>query len=171
MEPTPPQKSRLWVVLALLLLILAGAVGAYMYFKPDVAELTKFVPAKLWGKEELSAPEALEEEVTPPPLADEIRAGTAAPPKLTTTIEARLAESEGFAALISYTSIGFEPSSVTIEAGETVRFANNSSAALMLVIDGESTEVQSQHFSEQTFDTAGSYVFSTGSHTGEVRVE
>ncbi len=50
-----------------------------------------------------------------------------APPPFTEEIAAQLAASKGFAALVSYTDNGFEPKTATIQAGETIRFTNNSS--------------------------------------------
>lgn len=44
-----------------------------------------------------------------------------------------LAKSKGFAALISYTDRGFEPSRVSIKQGEAVRFINNSGSKLLWI--------------------------------------
>jgi plastocyanin len=43
---------------------------------------------------------------------------------------------KAFTLLVSYTDRGFEPSSASIDAGETVRFTNNSSADLWVAADG-----------------------------------
>lgn len=47
-------------------------------------------------------------------------------------VEAQLAASSGFQALVSYTDRGFEPLEVAIKKGETVRFVNNSSEDLWI---------------------------------------
>lgn len=63
-------------------------------------------------------------------LAEMIRAGTAPIPEFTEDIQARLAAGKGFAVVISYTDRGFEPETVRIAHGDTVRFTNNSSGEL-----------------------------------------
>jgi plastocyanin len=60
------------------------------------------------------------------PLAEMIRAGEAPRPTLSTSTKDKLARSLGAAALLSYTEMGFEPRDVTIKAGQTMRFTNNS---------------------------------------------
>jgi plastocyanin len=103
-----------------------------------------------------------------------------------------LKQSKGFAALVSYTDSGFEPQSVTIKKGETVRFTNNSQKTLLWVA-GTSTAagypgtsacggssfdtcqtMQSGDFWEFTFDQAGEWHYHNNSdptQTGVVIVE
>ncbi|HEY4524969.1 MAG TPA: hypothetical protein VJL39_01225 [Candidatus Paceibacterota bacterium] len=59
-------------------------------------------------------------------------------PPYTPEIEAALKESEGFEFLVSYTDSGFAPSTLALEAGQTVRFTNNSSSELWVTAGGES---------------------------------
>ncbi len=56
----------------------------------------------------------------------------AAPPPFTPAVAAQLKQSHGFQMFISYTDRGFQPSSATIKAGDTVRFTNNSSRTLWI---------------------------------------
>ena len=63
-------------------------------------------------------------------LGDKIRLGLVSPPSISTTTEQKLELHHSFQALVSYTDQGFEPKDVTIKAGQTVRFTNNSSGKL-----------------------------------------
>ena len=49
---------------------------------------------------------------------------------------AQIAKSGGFQALVSYTNQGFEPRHLTLKAGDTVRFVNNSSGKLWVAASG-----------------------------------
>ena len=62
--------------------------------------------------------------------------GVSLPPSAET--KAYLATSNGFQYLVSFTERGFEPMSVTIQKGETVRFVNNSDANLWVAATGDS---------------------------------
>lgn len=64
-----------------------------------------------------------------------IRRGTAPLPVYTEEIHARIASSNGFAAVLSYTDFGFEPTELRITAGEVVRFTNNSSHDVWIAAD------------------------------------
>ncbi len=57
-------------------------------------------------------------------------------PEMTATMKAVLEQSEGFQALVSYTERGFEPRTLSIEAGDTVRFTNNSIRDLWVASSG-----------------------------------
>ena len=70
------------------------------------------------------------------PLAKTIRTGEAPIPAYTPVVAAKLAKSTGFQALVSYTDKGFEPAMLTITAGETIRFTNNSSHDVWIAADG-----------------------------------
>jgi plastocyanin len=59
-------------------------------------------------------------------------------PPLTPAEQAQLAASHGFQYLVSYTDGGFEPSTLTIKKGETVRFTNNSDEDLWVAATGAS---------------------------------
>lgn len=61
------------------------------------------------------------------------------PPAFTPELEAKLAQSAGFNALVSYTPSGFEPTRLVLEAGDTVRFTNNSDRLLHVVVHAEPT--------------------------------
>lgn len=64
------------------------------------------------------------------PFGEMIRLGTVSPPEYTEAIAEKVAKSQGFAVVISYTDRGFEPETVRIAHGDTVRFTNNSSGEL-----------------------------------------
>lgn len=106
-------------------------------------------------------------------LSDAIRAGSIPRPPLTasSTIKA-LTKTRGFQALVSYTDAGFEPKEVTIKAGQTVRFTNNSSHPLRVASKDASvsdalycqrgsfdscTPIRPQEFWEFTFETSGAW--------------
>lgn len=57
-------------------------------------------------------------------------------PTITPEEEAQLAQNPTFQELISYTDRGFEPSTLTAKAGDTVRFTNNSSHPLWVAASG-----------------------------------
>jgi plastocyanin len=66
----------------------------------------------------------------PETLGEKIRTGALPPPPFSTTTAQKLAQHHSFQALVSYTDQGFEPKDVTIKAGQTVRFTDNSSGKL-----------------------------------------
>lgn len=109
-------------------------------------------------------------------LADQIRSGEAPMPEYTDAVAAKLEKGKGFAALVSYTDHGFEPTIVTIREGESVRFTNNSSRELWIASSGEKVAVyprsvescgssdldscepfSPQDFWEFTFDRSGTF--------------
>ena len=57
-------------------------------------------------------------------------------PPYTAEVEAQLAASSGFQALISYTYRGFEPKSLAVERGDTLRFTNNTHGELWVASEG-----------------------------------
>ena len=69
------------------------------------------------------------------PQKDETAGDNVIPP-YTAEVQARLQKSRGFEVLISYTNRGFEPSAVSLNAGESVRFTNNSSHDLWVASEG-----------------------------------
>jgi plastocyanin len=73
--------------------------------------------------------------------AESIREGTAPIPPFTDEIKARVENSNGFSALVSYTQLGFEPREVNIKKGDTIRFTNNSGEDLWVAATGESGRV------------------------------
>jgi plastocyanin len=108
------------VVLALLLLIAAG-----VYFFAGVTPPPQ-------------------EEVVDTSLDTNIRLGKAPIPAMTEEMQAKLAASKGFSALVSYTQNGFEPRTVTIARGEAVRFTNNSAGDLWVSAGGEGVLIYPQ---------------------------
>jgi plastocyanin len=71
-------------------------------------------------------------------------------------IMAYLAKSTGFQYLVSFTERGFEPSTITIKKGETVRFINNSSEDLWVSATGDSGAVYpgtGKECGQSSFDT------------------
>lgn len=66
----------------------------------------------------------------------------------------------GFSALASYTDQGFEPRSVTVQNGETIRFTNNSAKPMNLSLSGASDVPQNLppgEYWEYTFSTSGTF--------------
>jgi plastocyanin len=61
---------------------------------------------------------------------------TSSIPPYTEAVKAQLAAHPNFNALISYTDHGFEPANLTVAAGDTVRFTNNSNQALRVAEAG-----------------------------------
>jgi plastocyanin len=100
-------------------------------------------------------------------------------------VMAYLAASKGFQYLVSYTGRGFEPATLTVKKGETVRFTNNSSEGLWVAATGSSGAVypagtgnecgqsafdsckvlKSGEFWEFTFTTAGTWGYKNNSDT------
>jgi len=86
------------------------------------------------------------------PFAEEIM--TAEPPS--PEIMAYLAKSKSFQYLVSFTDRGFEPSTVAMKEGETVRFINNSAKDLWLSSTGDSGTIYpgtGKECSQSLFDT------------------
>lgn len=107
-----------------------------------------------------------------PESADAIRAGTAPRPTFTEETRQQVEASTGFQALVSYTDTGFEPSSVSVHAGDTVRFSNNSSHSLSLSVDGVTKTVASRRFYESRFTTPGEFTYtSAAGESGVVEVQ
>jgi plastocyanin len=75
------------------------------------------------------------------PLGDAIRTGQAPAPAYTDEVKAKLSASLPFSMLVSYTDKGFEPTIVTVKAGERVRFSNNSSAGLWVAATGSGISI------------------------------
>lgn len=93
--------------LLVLILLLASAAALYMLSPHERA--------------------LVDEEQEDAPLSEAIRTGEAPIPEFTEEIQQRLEQSGGFQSLVSYTDGGFEPTTLTVKRGDTVRFTNNSS--------------------------------------------
>jgi plastocyanin len=98
---------------------------------------------------------------------------------------AYLAASKGFQYLISYTGRGFEPATLTIKKGETIRFTNNSAGGLWVAATGTSGKIypsgtgnecgqsafdsckvmKSGEFWEFTFTTVGTWGYKNNADT------
>ena len=113
-------------------------------------------------------------------------------PPLTDAVEAQLAASPDFQDLVSYTDQGFEPATLSIQKGDTVRFTNNSHESLWIAAVGgigaypggenscgtsalDSCHVlQPGEFWEFTFDVAGTWSYLNNvdkTNTGVVNVQ
>ena len=108
-------------------------------------------------------------------------------------MKAVLAKSHGFQYLVSYTDRGFEPATLGVKEGETVRFTNNSGGGLWVasvalpgatVYPGQSdcgasafgtcAALKPGDFWEFTFDAAGTWSYkniSDTSKTGTITVK
>ncbi len=85
-----------------------------------------------------------------------------------------VAAQNGFQYLVSYTSGGFAPGSLTVQKGETVRFTNNSSDTIQISAGGaQSPSLSHGQYWEYTFKTTGTVQYKdiTGSSTGSVTVQ
>lgn len=97
-------------------------------------------------------------------------------PAYTEAVQAQLAASNGFQALVSYTNGGFEPAKLSIDKGDTIRFTNNTHKDLWVAAGGGplypslpdscgSSALDSCHmlrpgeFWEFMFDVAGSWSY------------
>jgi plastocyanin len=112
--------------LAILALLLACVLILYAFTKGSVGE-----PRDIGG-----VPEQQDRS-----LAQSIRKGTAPLPEFTDETKAKLERSKGFQYLVSYTDNGFEPSSLVMSRGESVRFTNNSSMNLWIAADGSGVQI------------------------------
>ena len=70
-----------------------------------------------------------------------------------------------FNALVSFTEKGFEPSTITIHAGQTIRFSNNAAADLRLASAGSdlflrASSVAPRNYVEITFGRNGQFQYS-----------
>jgi plastocyanin len=65
-----------------------------------------------------------------------------APPSITPEMDMVIKSGAPFQYIVSYTDTGFEPRTITVKKGETIRFVNNSSQPLLWVASsGESGKV------------------------------
>lgn len=98
----------------------------------------------------------------PMPVATEESARVAAAP-------------QSFQHLVSVTARGFEPKTLIIRTGETVRFVNNTKESVTLVGARPFSEatLAPHDFAEFTFENAGGYPYSDGGtkRAGVVQVE
>ncbi len=110
-------------------------------------------------------------------------------PVFSEEIRAKLAQSEGFDVLVSYTDRGFEPNMIKIAQGKRVRFSNNAQGSLQVgqtsgarygegVCDTDSLQAcapsASRDFWEFTFDKPGLWTIVNvlnEAHQAVVRVE
>ena len=93
-------------------------------------------------------------------------AGTPAP-----TAADYVAAQKGFQYLVSYTSTGFAPTTLSVKKGETIRFTNNSNSTLRLSLPGAAPLAHGAYF-EYTFDKADTLtVADGGANTIQVTVK
>ena len=84
----------------------------------------------------------------------------------------------GFDALVSFTATGFQPSTLTIQAGQTVRFTNNASAPLQFTnsnsdLFAATGSIAPRSYVELTFPQSGQFRYSDAqsSITGTIIVQ
>jgi plastocyanin len=82
------------------------------------------------------------------------------------------AAQHGFNYLVQYTASGFHPSSLSVKKGETVRITDSAAGPLTLSYSGETLATLShmQYF-EHTFASAGTYTYSSGTHSITVTIK
>ena len=154
MKHLPVEVTRLLILLGVVLVIIA---------------ITIFIPRHAQAPDSALQTQQAQQKTIPPPTAD---------------IQAQLAKSHGFNALVSYTDSGFEPATLTLQKGQTVRFTNNSSHDLWV---GELTKTNTAdnpnisncgetpfnsckvlkpgEFWEYTFYTTGTFDYQDNEHT------
>ena len=76
-----------------------------------------------------------------------------------------VAAQHGFDALVSFTDNGFEPATIVIKAGETIRFSNNASAPLRLMstdsnLFAATGSIAPRGYVELTFPQSGQFHYS-----------
>lgn len=84
-------------------------------------------------------------------VGEQIRTGKAPIPEFTDETKAMIEKHSIFQALASYTDTGFEPTTIAIKRGDTVRFTNNSSHAIWIASSGSDTKIY-----PRTIQTCGS---------------
>ena len=104
----------------------------------------------------MSAPRA--GTLQPPPLGFPADAPA---PKAADAVEAQ----KGFDALVSFTDSGFEPATIVVKAGQTIRFSNNASAPLQLMSTDSNLfvgtgDIAVHSYAEFTFTQRGQYRYS-----------
>ena len=100
------------------------------------------------------------------------------PPPMTPLMQEQLAKSSGFQHLVSYGDDGFSPAALTVAAGDTVRFTNNSTKDVWIAsvnYPGQSScggssfdtclVLKSGEFWEFTFDEVGSWTYKNNADT------
>ena len=60
-----------------------------------------------------------------------------------------------FSSIVSYADQGFEPTAVTVNADDVIRFVNNATVPLALSLDGAPELLQPGEYWQQAFRTAG----------------
>ncbi len=79
---------------------------------------------------------------------------------------------KGFQYLVSYTSQGFSPATLSVKKGETVRFTNNSDNLLRLSLESaQVTSLNHAEYYEYTFANAGTFVYSDSTNKVTVTVK
>lgn len=83
---------------------------------------------------------------------------TTTAPKTTTTVSSPIMTKDG-SYLVSYTSRGFSPATLTIKKGMSVHFVNNSTKAMSLTTTTTDNQVQSEFNQGKTVGQGGTYDF------------
>jgi plastocyanin len=93
------------------------------------------------------------------------------PPAPTPTAQDVVTAQHGFQYLVSHTTDGFSPTSLSITKGETVRFSNSAPSPLLLTFsDAASQTVVPGGYYEYTYLSLGSFTYSDGTASGIVTV-
>lgn len=159
--PLPEQSSKRTSITAIVALALALVAATGLYLS---------VRYLRYSQKSVASPS--------PSLSELIRTGEAPRPALRedNTI-AVLEKKKSFQALVSYTDQGFEPTMLTIKKGGIIRFTNNSSESIQLLVDSKSVsehDLLPQQYAEVSFETKGTYQYNTAPDTakgGTVQVQ
>ncbi|MBM3271896.1 hypothetical protein FJY94_01260 [Candidatus Kaiserbacteria bacterium] len=81
------------------------------------------------------------------------------PAKLTQERTVKAIGNKSFAALVSFTGARFEPATVHVKAGDTVRYFNASKQQMILVFDGAPANIPPGEYLEHTFTHPGTANF------------
>lgn len=112
--------------------------------------------------------------VTPKPKATVAKPVSSTPAPVPTPI--RLFENGQYVTIVNLTYTGFEPQTVTIAAGESVRFVNRSGNAMRILSTTEYTGLSQERsvgnggIYELTFPKVGTWAFNNGKGSGYVGV-
>ena len=164
--------SFLIVVLSIAVLVTFGALIVLGY---SLVSSQQGVQESVVRTESTSPAEALAEPMLPP---------------FTDEVEAQLAASDGFEALVSYTDAGFEPADIAIDVGDTIRFTNNSRHTLRIIPTSANviavtfmcsdatqdacTTIERGAFREVTFNSTGTWGYRNEQNAqvrGVIRIE
>lgn len=118
-----------------------------------------------WGNKSVVAPEApvanngVDQTVTTTPVvkAPVVKVTTPVAPK--TVVQSAPAMTKDGSYVVSYTSAGFSPKTLTIKLGKSVHFVNNSTKAMSVTTTTQQNQAQSELNQSKSVGQGGTYDF------------